>query len=70
MCIDGGGSVMCCLGSSGACITPNVDYEGNAVSDGCGMVCNVGNANNWPTVAKSARGLLLRLLRWRRRLKK
>ena len=51
MCISGGASMMCCLGTNGACITPNVDYEGNAVSDGCGMVCNVGNANNWPTVA-------------------
>ena len=46
-----GGSVMCCLGATGACITPNVDYQGNAVGDGCGMVCNVGNANNWPTEA-------------------
>ena len=49
-CINGG-SMMCCLGSTGACITPNVDYLGNAVGDGCGMVCNVGNSNNWPSAA-------------------
>ena len=36
--------IICC-----ACITPNVDYEGNAVGNGCGMVCNLGSGNNWPT---------------------
>ena len=48
ICINDG-SMMCCLGSNGACITPNVDYEGNAVGNGCGMVCNLGSGNNWPT---------------------
>lgn len=51
MCIDGGTSIMCCLGSNGACITPGYDLDGNVVSAGCGIVCNVGNANNWPTEA-------------------
>ena len=48
LCINGG-SMMCCLGSNGACITPGFDLDGNAVGAGCGIVCNLGSGNNWPT---------------------
>ena len=48
MCMNGG-AIMCCLGQNGACITPNVSYDGSAVGNGCGMVCNIGSGNNWPT---------------------
>ena len=55
MCFNSG-SLMCCLGANGACITPGYDLDGNAVGAGCGIVCNLGTGNNWPgetTLAKA-----------------
>ena len=55
MCFNDG-SWLCCAGGMGFCFTQGVDLKGDAVSNGCGIVCNIGNgSNNIPTAGNQAK---------------